>query len=177
MDAAADPPKKFSHMFFTPKTRFVSIMVTTPFFGVLHFMFKNGGAQRAKWTFLDLQKMSKNRGSKSVVYSSLRRFWTTYFRRFYTWNINGIGLYKKPAKVSAVGLSHVWESLAPLLPKKYQSHVFRINFSNKSISITNLFLGVFAFSVSKVGSANGVLDKYTDRIQYPHKSPRPYHTM
>ena len=31
--------KKVSHMFFTPKTRFVSIMVTTPFFGVLHFMF------------------------------------------------------------------------------------------------------------------------------------------
>ena len=88
-----------------------------------------------------------------------------------------IGLYKKPAKVSAVGLSHVWESLAPSVPKKYQSHVFRIKFSNKSISITNPFLGIFAFSVSKVSSANGVLDIYTDRIQYPHKSPRTYHTL
>ena len=44
--------KKVSHRFFTPKTRFVSIMVTTPFFGVLHFMFQNSHAQRAKWTFL-----------------------------------------------------------------------------------------------------------------------------
>ena len=52
MDAPIDPPKKVSHMFFTPKTRFVSIMVTTPFFGVLDSCFKNGGAQRAKWTFL-----------------------------------------------------------------------------------------------------------------------------
>ena len=35
------PPtsKNVSHMFFTPKMRFVSIMVTTPFLGVLHFMF------------------------------------------------------------------------------------------------------------------------------------------
>jgi hypothetical protein len=74
MDAAADPPKKVSDMFLTPKTRFVSIMVTTPFFGVSRFMFKIDGAQRAKWTFLDHPKMSKNRGSNSIVYSSLRRF-------------------------------------------------------------------------------------------------------
>lgn len=32
--------------------------------------------------------MSKNRGSNSFVYSSLRPFWTKYFRRFYLWNIN-----------------------------------------------------------------------------------------
>ena len=62
------------------------------------------------------------------------------------WSINdGWLIYhrrrQKPAKVSAVGLSHVWESLAPSVPKKYQSHVFRIKFSNKSISITNQFLG------------------------------------
>ena len=37
MDAAADPPKKVSHRFFTPKTRFVSIMVTTPFFWCFAF--------------------------------------------------------------------------------------------------------------------------------------------
>jgi len=49
-------PKKFSHSFLGSKIRFVSIMVTTLFFGVLHFMFKIDGAQRAKWTFLDVQK-------------------------------------------------------------------------------------------------------------------------
>ena len=42
------PRKKFSHMFFTPKTRFVSIMVTTPFFGVLHFMFSKLPRTKAK---------------------------------------------------------------------------------------------------------------------------------
>ena len=33
------PEKKVSHRFFTPKTRFVTIMLTTPFFGVSRFMF------------------------------------------------------------------------------------------------------------------------------------------
>ena len=40
MDAHRRPPKKFSHSFLMPKMRFESIMVTNPFFGVLHFMFK-----------------------------------------------------------------------------------------------------------------------------------------
>jgi hypothetical protein len=36
---AHQPSKKVSHRFFTQKTRFVSIMVTTLFFGVSRFMF------------------------------------------------------------------------------------------------------------------------------------------
>ena len=52
MDAAPNPSKKFSHRFLMLKIHFVSIMLTTPFFGVLHFMFQNSRAQRAKWTFL-----------------------------------------------------------------------------------------------------------------------------
>jgi hypothetical protein len=55
MDATADTPKKFSHMFFTPKIRFVSIMVTTPFLGVCISCFKIDGAQTAKWTFMNVQ--------------------------------------------------------------------------------------------------------------------------
>jgi hypothetical protein len=39
-------------MFLEPKIRFVSIMVTIPFFDVLHFVFKNFHAQTAKWTFI-----------------------------------------------------------------------------------------------------------------------------
>ncbi len=80
MDAASDPSKKFSHRFLMLKIRFVSIMVTTPFFGVFDSCFQNSHAQRAKWTFLGRPKMSKNRGSNSFVYSCLRPFWTKYFR-------------------------------------------------------------------------------------------------
>jgi len=39
MDAVTYPPKKFSHSFLGSKTRFVSIMVTNPIFGVFQFMF------------------------------------------------------------------------------------------------------------------------------------------
>jgi hypothetical protein len=54
--------------------RFVSIMVTTPIFGVSRFMFKIGDAQRAKWTFLNGPKMSKNRGSKLDIFYWIIRF-------------------------------------------------------------------------------------------------------
>lgn len=42
--------------------------------------------------------------------------------------------------------------------KKYQSHIFSPKIRNNSISITNQFFGYCAFRVSKVSSANGVLD-------------------
>jgi hypothetical protein len=64
MDAATDPQKSFSVSFLGPKMRFVSIMVLPGFFVVLHFMFKIDGAQRAKWTFLDVPKNVQKMGGK-----------------------------------------------------------------------------------------------------------------
>jgi len=51
MPSTNQTPKKFSHSFLGLKMRFVSIMVTTLFFGVLNFAFKINGALTAKWTF------------------------------------------------------------------------------------------------------------------------------
>jgi hypothetical protein len=62
--ASGGPPKSFSVSFLGAKMRFVSIMVLPGFFEVLHFVFKIGGAQRAKWTFLDVQKNVQKMGGK-----------------------------------------------------------------------------------------------------------------
>ena len=48
--------KKVQSQFLEVKMRFVSIMVTTSFFGVLNFAFKIEGAPTAKWTFLKCPK-------------------------------------------------------------------------------------------------------------------------
>jgi hypothetical protein len=44
-------------------------MVTTPNFDVLHFIFKIGGAQRPKWTFLADKKCPFLGGSKLGIFS------------------------------------------------------------------------------------------------------------
>jgi hypothetical protein len=62
--ASGGPSKSFSVSFLGSKMRFVSIMVRNPNFEVLHFMFKIGGAQRVKWTFLDVQKNVQKMGGK-----------------------------------------------------------------------------------------------------------------
>ncbi len=58
------PQKSFSVSFLGSKMRFVSIMVRNPIFAVLHFVFQNFHAQRAKWTFLDVQKNVQKMGGK-----------------------------------------------------------------------------------------------------------------
>ena len=69
------PSKKYSHSFFTPKTRFESIMVTTPIFCVSRFMFSKLPRAKGKMDILEMsKKMSKNRGSNSFVHSCLRPF-------------------------------------------------------------------------------------------------------
>ena len=58
------PQKSFSVSFLRTKMRFVSIMVRNPIFEVLNFVFKIGGTQRAKWTFLDVPKNVQKMGGK-----------------------------------------------------------------------------------------------------------------
>jgi hypothetical protein len=62
--ASGGPPKSFSVSFLGSKMRFVSIMVRNPIFDVLHFMFKIGGSQRAKWTFFGTTKNVQKMGGK-----------------------------------------------------------------------------------------------------------------
>ena len=58
------PQKSFSVSFLRTKMRFVSIMVLPGFFVVLHFVFQNFHAQRAKWTFLGTTKNVQKMGGK-----------------------------------------------------------------------------------------------------------------
>ena len=51
------PSKKFSNRFLTPKTRFVSIMVTNPKIDVLHFVFLKLPRAKGK---MDIYKCPKN---------------------------------------------------------------------------------------------------------------------
>ena len=59
MDAAADPSKKFSHMFLMLKIRFVSIMVTTPFWVFLIRIFKTPTPKGQNGHFRAIQKCPK----------------------------------------------------------------------------------------------------------------------
>jgi hypothetical protein len=54
-----------SHKFLMPKMRNKSIMLTTMFWACCVSCFKNGGAQRPKWTFLDVQKNVQKNVQKS----------------------------------------------------------------------------------------------------------------
>ena len=56
--------EKFQCQFFRTKNAFCEHYGLTRIFVVLHFVFQNFHAQRAKWTFLDVQKNVQKMGGK-----------------------------------------------------------------------------------------------------------------
>ena len=59
------PSKKFSHRFSTPKTHFVSIMVTNPIFGCLHFMFSKLPRAKGKMDIFKCPKKCPKKGGQN----------------------------------------------------------------------------------------------------------------
>jgi len=114
----------------------------------------------------------------------IARFTTIYTRMVHQNEGYIIDLDKKLAKRILVHfcpfLARSAEGLqpsTPFMPKNYQSQVFRLKTTNKSISVTNPFFRVFAFCVLKVSRANGKMDIFWTGYKSPNISPRPHHNF
>ena len=64
MNASGRPQKKFSQVVFCEKYDFMSVMVTSPFFGVLHFAFLKLPRAKGKMDIFVGQKNVQKTGGK-----------------------------------------------------------------------------------------------------------------